>query len=54
MSAIPRIRTMKAWIERRTDKGECPTADEIWKRIHQNWPNAPSAEKEAIFEGVAE
>lgn len=52
MSAQSRIFVMKAWVQRRRDSGHEPSADDIWARIHHNWPKAPSAEKEAIFQGA--
>lgn len=52
MSVQSRIYTMKAWVQRRRDSGHEPSADDIWKRIHQNWPNMPSVEKEQVFQGA--
>jgi hypothetical protein len=52
MSVQPRIYVMKAWVERRKESGHRPTADEIWARIHHNWPKMPAHEKELVFEAV--
>lgn len=54
MSVQPRIYVMKAWVSRRVESGHCPTADEIWRRIHQNWPKMPAHEKELVFQGIEE
>lgn len=42
--------TMRAWVQRRRDKGIEPDADTIWKRIKTNWPTLSEAEAETIFQ----
>lgn len=51
MNMQPKINTIRAWIQRRTDKGEHPNADEIYKRIKHNWPTLSEVDMETVFQG---
>ena len=47
-----KITTIRAWIQRRRDKGQEPNADDIWNRIHRNWPTLSNERAEAIFQAA--
>lgn len=45
-----KINTMRQWIKRREDIHKPWTADELWNRIHINWPALREQDKETIFQ----
>lgn len=45
-----KIHTIRSWLKRCHEKGKHPNGDEIWARIHKNWPTLNEADKEKIFQ----
>lgn len=45
-----RTTTMRAWIRRRLDAGKPFNADDVWRRIKDNWPAMSEDDCEIVFQ----
>lgn len=47
-----KIKTMRAWVQRREDLHKGWTQDQLWNRIKENWPTLPEQDMEVIFQAA--
>lgn len=47
-----KIRSMKAWIKLKREKGISVTSDDVWYKIGEKWPELDEATRTYIWERI--